>query len=71
LCRHAIAWLTIVLQVLLLVLIIICDGVQGINAGVLRGAGLPTAAARINLLTYWLIGLPVVRRHTFVVYEQS
>jgi len=46
-------------NVLLLVLIIICDGVQGINAGVLRGAGLPTAAARINLLTYWLIGLPV------------
>lgn len=33
---------------------------QGINAGVLRGAGLPTAAARINLLTYWLIGLPIV-----------
>ena len=47
-------------QVILLVVIIIFDGVQGLNAGILRGAGLPTAAARINLLTYWLIGLPIV-----------
>lgn len=34
---------------------------QGINSGILRGAGLPTAAARINLMAYWLFGLPVVR----------
>jgi MATE family multidrug resistance protein len=34
---------------------------QGINSGILRGAGLPTAAARINLMSYWLFGLPVVR----------
>lgn len=46
-------------QVLLLVAIIILDGLLGLDAGVLRGAGLPEAAARINLFCYWIFGLPL------------
>lgn len=46
-------------NVALLAIIVIFDGIQGINGGILRGAGLPTAAARINLMAYWLFGLPI------------
>lgn len=35
------------------------DGIQGACTGILKGGGLPTTASRINLFSYWLVGLPV------------
>ncbi|KAK9900763.1 MATE efflux family protein [Cystobasidium minutum MCA 4210] len=35
------------------------DGIQGACGGILRGAGLPGAASRINLLSYWFAGIPL------------
>ena len=35
------------------------EGIAGAGSGILRGGGLPTTASRINLFSYWLIGVPV------------
>jgi MATE family multidrug resistance protein len=37
----------------------IFDGTQAVGSGILRGAADTRAAAVINLVGYWLIGLPV------------
>jgi MATE family multidrug resistance protein len=37
----------------------ICDGIQVVSSGVLRGAADTTFTAAIALLGYWAIGLPV------------
>jgi MATE family multidrug resistance protein len=35
------------------------DGIQGSSTGILRGIGLPGLAANINLVSYWVLGLPI------------
>ncbi len=37
----------------------ICDGVQGVGAGVLRGAGDTRFTFAANMVGHWLVGLPV------------
>jgi MATE family multidrug resistance protein len=37
----------------------VCDGVQGVGAGVLRGAGDTRYTFAANMVGHWLIGLPV------------
>jgi len=37
----------------------VCDGIQVVSSGVLRGAADTTFSAAIALLGYWVIGLPV------------
>lgn len=43
----------------------LADGIQGACVGVLKGGGLPTTASRINLFSYWLVGLPIGAFATF------
>ena len=35
------------------------DGMQGVAAGVLRGCGLQDISFKMNLVTYWLVALPL------------
>jgi len=37
----------------------ICDGIQGVGAGVLRGAGDTRFTFAANMVGHWLVGLPV------------
>ena len=37
----------------------IFDGVQAVAAGVLRGAGATRSPALVNLIGFWLLGLPI------------
>ena len=40
-------------------LIALGDGMQGSSTGILRGIGRPGLAANINLVSYWILGLPI------------
>lgn len=42
-----------------LVVLIYGDGTQAVLSGVVRGAGLQPSAARLNLLSYYVLGLPL------------
>jgi len=48
-------------------IIMITDGLQGVSSGVLRGAGRPTLGVVVNLISYWIIGLPVGWVLAFIV----
>jgi MATE family multidrug resistance protein len=37
----------------------VCDGIQGVGAGVLRGAGDTRYTFAANMVGHWLVGLPV------------
>lgn len=41
----------------------------GVCSGALRGAGLPTTASRVNLFSYWVVGLPVGAYATYKLQE--
>lgn len=41
------------------------DGITGACMGLLRGTGLATLAAQINIVAYWIIGLPIGLALTF------
>lgn len=47
------------IQAWLVAIVAFFDGIQGACTGILKGGGLPTTASRINLFSYWLVGLPV------------
>jgi MATE family multidrug resistance protein len=36
----------------------LCDGVQAVSAGVLRGAGDTTTPALVSLIGFWCLGIP-------------
>lgn len=40
-------------------LVAVGDGIQGAASGVLRGCGMPGMAAKVNLVSYWVLGLPL------------
>ena len=40
-------------------IVTMCDGLQNVNSGILRGSGLPMLAARANVLCYYGVGMPL------------
>jgi hypothetical protein len=42
-----------------LLLFLPCDCIQGVQGGVIRGAGYQAFGAKVNLFSYWVIGFPV------------
>jgi MATE family multidrug resistance protein len=55
--REAVAWATAFLPIAAIFQIF--DGTQAVGCGVLRGAGDSRAAAVINFIGYWVLGLPL------------
>ena len=47
------------LQIWLFMSVTMCDGLQNVNSGILRGSGLPMLAARANVLCYYGVGMPL------------
>lgn len=43
----------------------LADGITSVSMGILRGSGLASLGARINICAYWVVGLPLGLALTF------
>jgi len=47
---------------------VVCDGLQGVASGILRGCGRQSIGAGLNLMAYWVLALPLAVTCGFVLH---